>query len=99
MPSSIDVWPTARGSQVLHQRTPLALVSLAALGLCAFTGAVRADAITDWNANAQAAAVASCIVPGDNPLHESRLYAMVHLAAHDAVNAIERRSRPYAFEG
>ena len=84
---------------MLHHRTPSPLVSLAALGLCVFTGAVRADAITDWNANAQAAAVAACIVPGDNPLHESRLYAMVHLAAHDAVNAIERRSRPYAFEG
>src|SRR5262249_53888821 len=54
--------------------------------------------ITDWNANAFAAAVASCIVPGENPLHESRLYAMVHLATHDALNAIQRRSRPYAYD-
>ena len=27
------------------------------------------------------------------------MYAMTHLAIHDAVNAIERRSRPYAFDG
>src|SRR5262245_13093483 len=90
---------TTRGSVVLHHRTPSTLISLGLLGLCAVAGSARADAITDWNANAQAAAVAACIVPGENPLHESRLYAMVHLAAHDAVNAIERRSRPYAFDG
>ena len=33
-----------------------------------------------------------------NPLHESRLYAMMHVAIHDALNAIDRRSRPYAFD-
>ena len=30
--------------------------------------------------------------------HESRLYAMMHVAIHDALNAIDRRSRPYAFD-
>jgi len=60
-------------------------------------GAARADAVIDWNDHANAAAVAACIVPGENPLHESRLYAMVHLAIHDALNAIQRRSRPYAY--
>lgn len=33
------------------------------------------------------------------PPHEARLYAMMHLAIHDALNAIDRRSRPYAFDG
>jgi hypothetical protein len=33
-----------------------------------------------------------------NGLVESRMYAMVHAAVHDAVNAIDRRSRPYAFD-
>jgi hypothetical protein len=42
--------------------------------------------------------VAACISPGDDPLHESRMYAMMHVAIHDAVNAIDRRSRPYAFD-
>ena len=58
-----------------------------------------ADAVTTWNANAGAAAIAACISPVElaNPLHESRLYAIAHLAIHDALNAIDRRFRPYAF--
>jgi hypothetical protein len=57
-----------------------------------------ADAVTDWNARAGRAAIAACISPADDPLHESRLYAMVHVAIHDALNAIDRRSRPYAYD-
>jgi hypothetical protein len=56
-----------------------------------------ADAVRDWNANAGKAAIAACISPFDDPLHESRLYAMMHLAIHDALNAIDRRSEPYAY--
>ena len=59
---------------------------------------VRSDAVTTWNANAGEAAVAACLAPTNNPLHESRMYAMTHLAIHDALNAIDRRSRPYAFD-
>jgi hypothetical protein len=59
--------------------------------------AAEADAVTNWNANAGKAALAACIAPGDDPLHESRMYAMMHVAIHDALNAIDRRSRPYAF--
>ena len=57
------------------------------------------DAVTVWNANAGEAAVAACISPVGNPLHESRMYAMTHIAIHDALNAIDRRSAPYAFDG
>jgi hypothetical protein len=57
----------------------------------------RSDAVSAWNANAGEAAIAACISPADNPLHESRMYAMTHVAIHDALNAIDRRSRPYAF--
>ena len=57
-----------------------------------------ADAVIAWNANAGKAAIAACISPTDNPLHESRMYAMTHVAIHDALNAIDRRSRPYAFD-
>ncbi len=56
------------------------------------------DAVTVWNANAGVAATAACLAPLDNPLHESRIYAMMHVAIHDAVNAIDRRSRPYALD-
>jgi hypothetical protein len=58
-----------------------------------------ADAVITWNANAGQAAIAACIAPTDNPLHESRMYAMMHVAIHDALNAIDRRSQPYAFRG
>lgn len=57
-----------------------------------------ADAVTTWNANAGKAALAACIAPGDDPLHEGRAYTMMHIAIHDALNAIDRRSRPYAFD-
>jgi hypothetical protein len=59
--------------------------------------AVPSDAVADWNANAGDAAIAACLAPANNPLHESRLYAAMHLSIHDALNAIDRRSRPYAF--
>jgi hypothetical protein len=58
----------------------------------------RADAVTDWNANAGKAAIAACISPADDPLHESRMYAMMHIGIHDALNGIDRRSRPYALD-
>lgn len=58
----------------------------------------QADPVIEVNANAAAAALAACIAPTDDPLHESRMYAMLHLAVHDALNAIERRSRPYAYD-
>lgn len=69
------------------------------LALSLASGATAsADVVTQWNSNAGKAAIASCISPGQDPLHESRLYAMMHIAVHDALNAISRRSRPYAFD-
>src|SRR3954447_5419261 len=80
-----------------------ARITVAVLGLGLTLGQPRTaaawDAVLDWNANAGQAAVASCISPGDDPLHESRIYAMMHVAIHDALNAIDRQSRPYAFNG
>jgi hypothetical protein len=69
------------------------------LGLV-FPSPAAADAVTDWNVNAGKAVLAACIEPpgSNDPLHESRLYAMMHVAIHDALNAIQRRSRPYAFD-
>ena len=51
-----------------------------------------------WNENAAKAAKAACLHISGNGLVESRMYAMMHAAIHDAVNAIDRRSRPYAFD-
>jgi len=71
-----------------------------AMALCAAGWMPQAagDAVTDWNARAGAAAIAACYAPIFDPLHESRLYAMTHIAMHDALNAIQRRSQPYAYD-
>src|SRR5688572_16622265 len=73
-------------------------------GICIATAlfvsnTASADAILQWNVNAGEAAKAACLSPEGNGLAEARLYAIVHVATHDALNAIERRSRPYAFDG
>jgi PAP2 superfamily protein len=75
----------------------IALVLLATLTTVP-DAAADEDAVRVWNANAGVAATAACIVPLDDPFHESRIYAMMHVAIHDALNAIDRRSRPYAFD-
>ena len=72
------------------------------IGVCVsllvlWPSAASADAVITWNENAAKAATAACIHISGNGLAESRMYAMVHVAVHDAVNAIDRRSRPYAF--
>lgn len=57
--------------------------------------AAGSNAVLVWNANAGDAALAACSLGGHAPL-EARLYAMTQAAVHDALNAIETRSRPYA---
>jgi hypothetical protein len=58
----------------------------------------RSNAVLMWNAYAGEAAVAACLSPVTNPLHESRMYAIMHLAVHDALQAIDRTAAPYAFD-
>jgi hypothetical protein len=53
------------------------------------------NAVMRWNANAGEAAITACLAPTTNPLHESRMYAIMHIAIHDALNAIDRRYQPY----
>ena len=51
----------------------------------------------EWSAIAVKAVLdASAVTPGDvSPMEESRAYAMAFGAAHDALNAIDRRYKPY----
>ena len=88
---------------VSYRITRLVLVCLAVAASAPAGAAARhgasSDAVSDWNANAGKAAIAACISPAPNPLHESRLYAMTQVAVHDALNAIDRRSEPYAYAG
>jgi hypothetical protein len=76
----------------------VATICLSASLALVFPRSAMADAVIDWNANAAKAALAACLAPGNDPLHEARLYAMVHVAIHDAVNAIDRHSRPYVYD-
>jgi hypothetical protein len=72
------------------------------LGICAislslglgWSSLARADAVTDWNENAGKAAIATCI----DAFHESWMYAMMHIAIHDALNAVNRRFQPYVLD-
>ena len=52
---------------------------------------VRAGEVSRWNRLATDAAAAE----QTDPLNESRVFAIVHAAMHDALNAIERRYEPY----
>jgi hypothetical protein len=62
-------------------------------------GSRTGEVVRHWNAVAGEAATAACIAPTDNPLSESHAYAMAQVAVHDALNAIERRFEPYAYDG
>jgi hypothetical protein len=79
-----------------------AVTALAGLGIAAATPAAGArpipssNAVIGWDEVAGRAAVAGCQAPFFNPFHESRSYTMAALAAHDALNAIDRRSSSYA---
>jgi hypothetical protein len=64
----------------------------------AFAAPAGGDAVTIWNAHAGVAATKACIAPLDDPFHEARMYAMMHIAIHDALNAIDRKFQPYAFD-
>lgn len=85
-----------------YRKTITALIACASLG----AGSARADVVTDWNdAAAQAIgtamAAARCrpdapLPPGPRPLPVTTIdYAMVHLAMHDAVQALEHRYETY----
>src|SRR5262245_28090399 len=52
---------------------------------------VRADEVLRWNRVATEASARA----QTNPLTESRAFAIVHLAVHDAVNAVDRRYATY----
>ena len=79
-------------------RKRLTIALMLSCVMAAFAAPASGDAVSAWNANAGVAATAACIAPLSDPLHESRIYAIMHIAIHDALNAIDRRSRPYIFD-
>ena len=67
--------------------------AMIAVALLAVDVVARAsvDEVVRWNQVATDATVAAKI----NPLAESRIFAILHVAIHDAVNAVEPRYEPY----
>jgi hypothetical protein len=79
-------WVKQPGSRLLN-------MSVLLIGLLTGVSGARADTVPEWNlitANALQTAKAG------TGLAHSRVYAMVHGAMFDAVNAIDRRYHPYA---
>ena len=64
---------------------------LALLVLFTSVAGVSADEVTHWNRVATDAAAAA----QTDPLTESRAFAMLHVAIHDAVNAVDARYQTY----
>jgi hypothetical protein len=95
--------PAGRSART-RSRLAGVLATVVAAALLPATAAAHAtttggpNPVSQWNANAIEAATAACFTPGvdGNPPAESRLYAMTHIAVHDALNGIDRRFRPYA---
>src|ERR1700745_4328004 len=69
------------------------IIAILAAALLAITVASRAsaDAVTRWN---QIATDAS-IVANTNSLRESCVFSILHVAIHDAVNAVDSRYEQY----
>jgi quercetin dioxygenase-like cupin family protein len=68
-------------------------ILLVTASMCVTSTPVAADVITDWNQKAVA-----FVQPRMPPPQGHRATAMVHLAMFDAVNAVERRYRPYLMQ-
>ena len=90
------------------RRGKLALLALTVALICALspspavarpTHGSPPNAVVTWNAVAADAALRCGLAPANNPLHESRMYVIMHIAIHDALNAIRHRARPYVFRG
>jgi hypothetical protein len=84
--------------KVLRRLAKMAVVTVALAASILFAaprGAAAAGDVAEWNLVGLDAAVAG----GQNPIVVSRTMAMMHLAVHDALNAIERRHEPYLYFG
>ena len=71
---------------------------LAGIPLAVSSVAFADNAVMRANEAMGLAMIAACQSSIGNPFHESRAYAMAHLAIHDALNAIERKYPPYAYD-
>ena len=81
-----------RKRRILQRESRIVTSLLLATWALIFAPWAQADMVTDWNVTATTAAA----LPVQGPVPQTRTYAMVHAAIHDALNAIDRRYQPYA---
>jgi hypothetical protein len=72
-------------------RTVIIICLAGSLLLLAQPGVARADVVTHWNRVAETIAARF-----GGPQPQSRVLAMIQIAVHDALNAIDRRYAPYS---
>lgn len=97
--------PKGGGARRRPPKSRLLFVAAAVMTVIPIQGAVRAagadvtdagaNAVLKWNATAGNALLAACDFGGYAP-QEARIQAMTQIAVHDALQAIEPRSTPYA---
>jgi hypothetical protein len=90
--NNLNVAGLRRGLASLFARPGRPLCTLAAALLAiTFVSRAWADEVTRWNQIATDATT----VGNTNPLKESCVFSILHVAIHDAVNAVESRYEPY----
>ena len=75
----------------MNKRSVFNILAVTAFGLALFVAHARADAITDWNAKAEAIHIQKQLPPAPS----SREMAILHVVMFEAVNAIVGHYEPY----
>jgi hypothetical protein len=91
MPSTSKSNYCQNGKRLTVRSVETIAILTAALLTITVASKASADEVTRWNQVATDATVAAKI----NPLAESRIFAILHVAIHDAVNAVEPRYELY----
>src|SRR3954464_9879313 len=94
--------PQTGGAIMTHVRK-ISAILLATVSQLAYqppASAAGGDPVIQWNAVEGKASTKACMNALDNgdPFHESRMLAIMHIAIHDALNAIDRKYQPYAYD-
>src|SRR5687767_13380379 len=99
--SAMNAQPDRRDRNLRRRMLPRPWLLASALAL-AVCGPALADSVTDWNIVAGAVAPRmtglqreGSLQPIPGPQPQSRGLAMVHIAIHDALNAIDPRYETY----
>ena len=75
--------------------TCTASLTLLIVAATALASAARADVVTDWNERAMAAMIAEGPAVANSGTGTSRTLAMVHIAMAEAINATDRKFKPF----